>query len=179
MSDSTPLAKTCPHVISRCRLGKDKLLFLIHMTFAMKLMFQKNFPVLFFLLHIIKEKNLIEPCKNESNLKIQMSESTPLAKTCRHVISRGRLGKDKLLALIHMTFAMKLMFQKNSPVLFFSIIIKKIFLIEPWKNEENLEIQLSESIPLATLLYNCRSISTESIGKIFVILVHCNCLINL
>ena len=50
MSDSTPLAKTCPHMISRGRLGKDKLIFLIHMTFAMKLMFQKSFPVLFFLL---------------------------------------------------------------------------------------------------------------------------------
>ena len=30
-----------------------------------------------------------------------------------------------------------------------------------------------------TLLCNCRSISTESIGKIFVILVHWNYLINL
>ena len=49
MSDSTPLAKTCPHVISRGRLGKDKLIFLIHMTFAMKLMFQKSLLVLFFL----------------------------------------------------------------------------------------------------------------------------------
>ena len=68
---------------------------------------------------------MIEPWKNEENLKIQMSESTPLAKTCRHVISRGRLGKDMMLAFIHMTFVMKLMFQKNSPVQFFSIIIKK------------------------------------------------------
>ena len=28
MSDSTPLAKTCPHMISRGRLGKDKLILL-------------------------------------------------------------------------------------------------------------------------------------------------------
>ena len=58
MSDSTPLAKTCPDVISRGRLGKDKLIFLIHKTFAMKLMFQKSFPVLFFQPIILNEKNV-------------------------------------------------------------------------------------------------------------------------
>ena len=57
MSDSTPLAKTCPDVISRGRLGKDKLIFLIHMTFAMKLMFKKKLPCSIFPI-ILKKKNI-------------------------------------------------------------------------------------------------------------------------